>query len=498
MLRDERFLAWPEPERMARSVLVTSEFIRMTNPAYMSIIELRDDKERELVERIYRSVPPLSKALPEPDTWNVEFHRELNITDDAWRFRRRDWLIEYGCSMENCAFVAPSMDWIRMRPEHFVAGTRYIVPEGTKYRVTSVKPLDEAKKGSRGQRLQSVSGFLLRARAQDEHEMPVIPDARYVPMYEGRMVHQFDHAAKAYISGEGRGAKWEDLDILQKALIPHFFVDGAGISTELRAGLCNVTGQTNERSMLATLIPAGLLTGNSVPTASITPDDHTTHLVWLCFANSFLGDFLLRQKITTNLNYFYLASWPLLRPKIGSAEFQSLARKAARLVSITPEIQLAEPAIDLRDRARLRAEIDAIVGGLYELAPREFAYILTTFPLLDRDQPPLHEDFFVRWNKQGKPKLEPRSYVTRDAALLAYFLHRGIAPPEDLAVWYRDEVKVNMIDDEFCPFRMGPIRNLEQRVTEYSRLGAISYIPSKAKKWDPNGPYQPRTQEVIA
>jgi hypothetical protein len=146
----------------------------------------------------------------------------------------------------------------------------------------------------------------------------------------------------------------------------------------------------------------------------------------------------------------------------------------------------------------LRAEIDAIVAGLYSLAPAEFAFILTTFPLLDRDQRPLHEDFFVRWNKQGKPKLEPRSYITRDTALLAYFRHRGIAPPEDLAVWYRDEVKVNMIDDEFCPFRMGPIRNLEQRVTEYSRLGAIAYIPSKAKKWDPNGPYQPRTQEVIA
>jgi hypothetical protein len=171
---------------------------------------------------------------------------------------------------------------------------------------------------------------------------------------------------------------------------------------------------------------------------------------------------------------------------------------AARLSSITPEIQLAEPAQDLVERAGLRAQIDAIVAGLYDLSPTEFAYILTTFPLLDRDQPPLLEDFFVRWNKQGKPKLESRSYVTRDKALLAYFRHRGIAPPGDLAVWYRDEVKVNMIDDEFCPFRMGPIRNLEQRVAEYDRLGAIAYIPSKAKKWDPNGPYQPRTEEVIA
>jgi hypothetical protein len=31
--------------------------------------------------------------------------------------------------------------------------------------------------------------------------MPVVPEARYVPLYEGRMVHQFDHAAKAYVSG---------------------------------------------------------------------------------------------------------------------------------------------------------------------------------------------------------------------------------------------------------------------------------------------------------
>jgi hypothetical protein len=181
----------------------------------------------------------------------------------------------------------------------------------------------------------------------------------------------------------------------------------------------------------------------------------------------------------------------VFRPKVDSREFQLLAARAARLVSFTPELLLAEPALDLRERARLRAEIDAIVAGLYDLSPGEFGYILTTFPLLDRDQPPLPDDFFVRWNKQGKPKLEPRSYVTRDTALLAYFRHRGIAPPDDLAVWYRDEVAVNMIDDESCPFRMGPIRNLEQRVAEAHRRGAIAYIPSKAKKWDPNGPYQP-------
>ena len=53
-----------------------------------------------------------------------------------------------------------------------------------------------------------------------------------------------------------------------------------------------------------------------------------------------------------------------------------------------------------------------------------------------------------------------------------------------------------MIDDESCPFRMGPIRNLEQRVAEAHRRGAIAYIPSKAKKWDPNGPYQSLEDEA--
>lgn len=36
----------------------------------------------------------------------------------------------------------------------------------------------------------------MASRADDELEMPVAPEARDVPLYEGRMVHQFEHAAK--------------------------------------------------------------------------------------------------------------------------------------------------------------------------------------------------------------------------------------------------------------------------------------------------------------
>lgn len=495
MQRDERFLYLPAEEREARSVRISIEYIRLTSPDHLSIVEVRDDQERALVERIYRTVPALSKQLHEPGTWNVEIHRELHMTDDAWGFRTQEWLESYGCEKHDSYYLPQSAPWYQSRPE-FVEGARYIIPDGTKYRISAQRPMEAARKrGARNREMRTLSGFLLSERANDDNELPVTPGARYVPLYEGRMVHQFDHAAKAYVSGEGRGAKWRDLDSSEKAIAPHFYVDDSNLQLGVRAGFCDVTGQTNERSLLTTLIPSGLPAGNKVPTITAPLGCHP---VWVCVANSFIADFLIRQKISTTINFFYLETLPMPRPLIGRDEFQQLAERAARLVSFTPEIQLARPALDLRERAKLRAEIDAIVAELYDLSPTEFAYILTTFPLLDRDQPPLPDEFFVRWNKQGKPKLEPRSYVTRDTALLAYFRHRGIAPPEDLAVWYHDEVKVNMVDDEFCPFRMGPMRNLEQRVAEYSRLGAIAYIPSKAKKWNPNGPYLPRTEEVIA
>ena len=343
MLRDERFLALPEKDREAGSVRITSDFILVTSPEHSSIIELRDDREREFIERIYRRIPALASKDGRDNGWNVEIHRELDMTDDAWRFRNRKWLLDRGCRPQESTFVAPSEEWYQFRPDEFVPGIRYVVPDGTKYRITSVKPLEgQKRRGSRAQRLHSLSGFLLRSCADDENEMPVTPDAKYVGLYEGRMVHQFDNAAKAYVRGEGRSAEWLDLDLGQKGVLPHYFLDSRSYPASARACFCNITGQTNERSLLAALLPEGCPAGNKVPT--IQTDSMDCHLVWICLANSLLVDFLIRQKISTTINFFYVETLPILRPQIDVPEFQKLSAHAARLVSITPEIQLAEPA----------------------------------------------------------------------------------------------------------------------------------------------------------
>ena len=47
-------------------------------------------------------------------------------------------------------------------------------------------------------------------------------DSTGLPLYEGRMIDQFDHRAKAFRSGRGRGAIWQPLPFgdLEKGIVP--------------------------------------------------------------------------------------------------------------------------------------------------------------------------------------------------------------------------------------------------------------------------------------
>jgi hypothetical protein len=64
---------------------------------------------------------------------------------------------------------------------------------------------------------------------------------------------------------------------------------------------------------------------------------------------------------------------------------------SARLAALGRALHAAEgdPAVDLRDVAAARAEVDRLVLAAYGLDAAAMAVILADFPLLDRGQPPL-------------------------------------------------------------------------------------------------------------
>jgi hypothetical protein len=117
-------------------------------------------------------------------------------------------------------------------------------------------------------------------------------------------------------------------------------------------------------------------------------------------SNSFCVDWFLRGRVAATLKMFYLYQLPVPRLTAVDAAFAPIVQRATQLICITPEFDaLAEevrtalrlPAsavkgvTDPATRARLRAELDGLIAHLYGLTEEEFAYILTTFPLVSED-----------------------------------------------------------------------------------------------------------------
>jgi hypothetical protein len=217
------------------------------------------------------------------------------------------------------------------------------------------------------------------------------PDEGEIPLVEGRMVHQFWCGHKAYISGEGRAARWRVTEPGERALTSQFWVDPEMLSSRQREramtsriGFCDITGQTNERTMLAARIPIGAICGNKVPTITFAAHSSPADAgdLWLAVVNSFPFDWLLRRLATTTVNYFVLRSVPF--PSISVAD-----AAGRRLIELTRAIaDVRDSALfDAEEYALWRAEIDALVFRAYGLSEPDARLILDDFPLLDRGQP---------------------------------------------------------------------------------------------------------------
>lgn len=262
-----------------------------------------------------------------------------------------------------------------------------------------------------------------------------------LPLVEGRMVQAHRFGVKGHVSGTGRSALWKAFPIGGSRLAPQFWIRPSDMpranqhrADVLRVGFCDIAGQTNERSLMASLIPAGVVCGNKVPTI-LFPDDPSEErlLVWVSIANSFVFDWMLRRVLTTTVNYFLLQSVPM--PKLAK---EGLPWK--RLVSAARELRTLDGAGANRETyermAQLRGEIDAEVAVAYGLDLKDMELVLQDFPILDRGQ-------------VGLPG-EAKSTITRDSALAAMAKRTGSRS----TVWSR-------------------------RVAEARVLGAMAYVPSE-------------------
>jgi Putative DNA-binding domain len=220
------------------------------------------------------------------------------------------------------------------------------------------------------------------------------PGRNRIPLMEGKMIHQFDSAFASprywVVEKEGRET------ILGERADPGQPLD----YQTYRLAFRDVASNTNERTMIATVVGPGFL-GNTLPAVTPRGDDNKVLIdesqqLFLCAVfNSFTVDWLVRSKVTSHLNFFAVYQLPIPRLTKSDAQFAPIVDRAARLVCISPVFdELARHAglsghedgvTDPAARDRLRAELDGIIANFYGLTEEEFAHILGTFPLISQE-----------------------------------------------------------------------------------------------------------------
>jgi len=261
----------------------------------------------------------------------------------------------------------------------------------------------------------------------------------YLPLYEAKMVHQADHRYATYDDGEIREATLEEHRSPEWLPSSRHWVEREELPFESNWYLSfrDIARTTDVRTGIFSVTPA-VAFGNSAPVI-LSSRSATESSVLLANCNSTPFDFIVRQKLGgTHLNFYILKQLPVRRPEQYTPELLrcivprilELTYTAWDLTAFADDVwsesgdalqsaikaqwqanvratdgghrsttppewvehadqadeQFPHPPFmwDEERRAHLRADLDGLYGHLYGLERDELAYILDTFPIVER------------------------------------------------------------------------------------------------------------------
>ena len=240
-------------------------------------------------------------------------------------------------------------------------------------------------------------------------------DELYLPLYQGRMIHQFDHRANSvrvnpenthnpYLSEEVSEAQHADPGFLP---LSQYWVPAQNVEEEIpqtrgyTLGFRDIARATDVRTVIASVVPwAGF--GNTLPLLMPKYGDKDAYTAgaWLlaaCF-NSLAYDYAARQKVQgTHLNWYIVEQLPVIARDgydrlFGKKTARDIVRDHVLRLTFTSH-DMSPFARDLdytglpfvwdaKDRRHLRARLDALYFHLYGLSRDDACYILDTFPIV--------------------------------------------------------------------------------------------------------------------
>ncbi|MGI8826225.1 MAG: Eco57I restriction-modification methylase domain-containing protein [Chloroflexota bacterium] len=329
---------------MNRHYTLTAKDMALLNPNTRTCPIFRSRRDAELTKAIYQRVPVLIEdGPPERNPWDIRFMAIFHMSNDSHLFRTRAQLEAEGLRLEGNVFLPPS---------------------------GSDATSDGVARPSMAVRL-----------------------SRYLPLYEAKMVHQFDHPWATYIGADTRDMTLPEKQGPHSVALPRYWVPETEVAARLKGRWSTV---------IAGILPRGAV-GHTMPLVLLPPEMGCLAPLLAANLSAFGFDFCARQKVGgTHLTYGYLSQLPVLAPATYDqpalwSRFETLETWISTRV-----LELVYTAWDMQPFARdmgyhgppfrwdverrfvLRCELDAAFFHLYGIARDDVDYVMDTFPIVKR------------------------------------------------------------------------------------------------------------------
>lgn len=258
------------------------------------------------------------------------------------------------------------------------------------------------------------------------------PQEGTLPLYEGKMIHHYDHRWATF-TGTGGDADARDAMPEEHAdpawePSPRYWVKRADVIAHLLKGLAStprwllgfrdITNATNERTFVCSFIPFTAV-GHTLPLVFLGIQDAQLCSCLLANMGSLALDYIVRIKVGgTHMTYHYVKQFPVLPPEAYSpADVDYISSRVLELCYTSESMRPWAEDMGCKGdpfpwnperRAILRAELDARMARLYGLTREELDYILDptsffggdcptqTFPGLRRKEEKLYGEYRTR------------------------------------------------------------------------------------------------------